>query len=107
MKRAGLSPDHHFASEFFEYGKDNYWDSDKMCKHILDVVLPMFELVYPNHQAIFLFDNATNHSSYAKDALVAQGMNLNLGGKQNLMRNGYFVVEGERRSQSMVLDDGT
>ena len=31
--------------------------------------------------AVFAFDNSTSHGAYAKDALCANNMNLNPGGK--------------------------
>ncbi|RPA74773.1 hypothetical protein BJ508DRAFT_195691, partial [Ascobolus immersus RN42] len=76
------------AVELLEYGKDNWWDSEKMCKHILDVVEPMARLVYPDCELVFLFDNATNHSCFAPDGLRVEDMNLNPGGKQPCMRPG-------------------
>ncbi|RPA85772.1 hypothetical protein BJ508DRAFT_198382, partial [Ascobolus immersus RN42] len=75
------------SAEYLEYGKDNYWDGEKMTDHILNVVLPMLELVHPGCQYLFLFDNATNHCSYAEDALVARRMNWGPGGSQPLMRD--------------------
>lgn len=77
------------AVELLEYGKDNWWDSEKMCKHILDVVEPMARLVYPGCNFVFLFDNATNHSCFAENALNVTDMNLNPGGKQPVMREGF------------------
>ncbi|RPA79191.1 hypothetical protein BJ508DRAFT_363381 [Ascobolus immersus RN42] len=86
MIKAGLNPGRRDAAEMLEYGKDNWWDSEKMCKHILEVVEPMAKLVYPDCELVFLFDNATNHSCFAPDALNVTEMNLNPGGKQPMMR---------------------
>ena len=36
------------ATEYLEYGKDHYWDSNKMVQHILKIVLPIFEVAYPH-----------------------------------------------------------
>jgi len=62
-----------------------------MVKHTLEKMLPIFETAFPpdRFQGLFLFDNATNHCAMAEDALVAKRMNLNRGGQQPLMRDGY------------------
>ena len=39
---------------------------------------------------MFAFDNSSNHAAFAADALVAQKMNLNPGGKQPKMRPGIY-----------------
>lgn len=61
--------------------------------------IPIFNATFPNCQAVFFFDNASNHSSYAADALRVENMNLNPGGKQAWLRDGYIHDQG--RSQSM------
>ncbi|RPB02023.1 hypothetical protein L873DRAFT_573273 [Choiromyces venosus 120613-1] len=66
----------------------------------------MFEAVYPGYKALFLFDNASSHSSFAEDALRVQNMNLSGGGEQATMRNGYFFLKGTRTIQSMVYENG-
>ena len=38
----------------------------------------------------FLFDNATSHSVYAGNALIAKNMNKGEGGEQPLLRNGWY-----------------
>lgn len=59
------------AVEIFEYGKNNdgYWDRAKLYKQVIDKALPIAEALYPGYFLFFLFDNATSHSVYAKDAL--------------------------------------
>lgn len=101
MAAAGVS--RRDAVELLEYGKDNWWDSEKMCKHILEVVEPMARLVYPNCEFVFLFDNATNHSCFASNALNVNEMNLNPGGKQPVMREAFD--HNRHLPQSMVLQN--
>ena len=60
-----------------------------MVDHIVNVAIPIFNATFPNSQAIFFFDNASYHSSYATDALRVESMNLNPGGKQEWLRGGY------------------
>ncbi len=42
-----------------------------MLKHIKEIVIPNFNYAFPNCQALFAFDNLSNHSSFAFDALLA------------------------------------
>ena len=79
-----------YATIILEYGKDNYWDGDKMIEQITKLAIPIFSLAFPKHQAIFFFDNASNHAAFASDALNAYRMNLGPGGKQPKMRDGWF-----------------
>lgn len=83
-----------------EYGKDNYWTEDKMVEQTIKIVLPIFHYASPDCQALFAFDNASNHCAYAPDALVAAKMNRNPGGQQPLMREGF--IHSKQLPQSMV-----
>ena len=89
---------------YLEYGKDNYWTGEKMVNHTANVAIPIFEQAFPGCQGLFAFDNASNHSSFATDALLAVRMNLGPGGKQPLLRDGFDCVRGA--PQRMVFDDG-
>ena len=90
---ARLLPRRH-ATEYFIYGKDKYWQGDDMVDHTLKVAIPIFNAAFPGCQAVFLFDNASNHSSYAADALRVDNMNLHPGGKQALLRDGFIHEKG-------------
>lgn len=76
------------ACQMLEYGKDNYWTAEKLIDHISIAVL-IFDVAFPHCQALFAFDNATNHCSFASDALVASKMNFGPGGQQPKMRDGF------------------
>lgn len=89
--------------QLLEYGKDNYWNGDKMVDHAVKVAARIFSYAFPGCQGLFAFDNASNHCSFAADALVASKMNLNPGGSQPLMRQGY--IHSRQHSQSMVFPD--
>ncbi len=58
-----------------------------MLKHTKEIVIPIFNYAFPNCQASFAFDNSSNHSSFAPDALLATRMNLSSGGKQPKMHD--------------------
>lgn len=89
--------------QFLEYGKDNYWNGDKMVDHAIKVAAHIFPYAFPGCQGLFAFDNASNHCSFAADALVASKMNLKPGGSQPLMRPGY--IHSQNRPQSMVFPE--
>jgi hypothetical protein len=46
-------------------------------------------------------DNSQGHSAYASDALVVSRMNMRPGGKQAIMRDGWYVVHGQKVVQPM------
>ena len=48
-----------------------------MVAQLKDDVIELFDLLHPGCTAVFLFDNSSNHSAYADDALVASRMTLN------------------------------
>jgi len=50
-----------YALEYFIYGKDKYWRGDDMVDHAINVAVLIFNAAFPNCQAVFLFDNASNH----------------------------------------------
>ena len=73
---------------------DNYWTGDKMVEHAARVALPVFHYAFPNCQALFAIDNAPNHCSFSEDVLVSKRMNLNPGGQQPIMREGFDYEHG-------------
>ena len=99
------------AVKIFEYGKNNdgYWDGLKLLKQVVEKTLPIAEALYPGYSFLFMFDNATSHAVYADDALCAGNMNKSSEGKQPLLRDGWFEVDGIRHFQQMsyFAQDGT
>ncbi|RPB20084.1 hypothetical protein L211DRAFT_870918 [Terfezia boudieri ATCC MYA-4762] len=93
----------HQATEFLEYGQDNWWTEEKMVEHVSNIAIPIFERAYPGCQAVFLFDNASNHAAFAPDTLVVTNMNLGLGGKQPVMREGF--IHSKQRPQTMIFPE--
>ena len=71
--------------EVFEYGKNNegYWDKAKHYTQVVDKTLPIVEALYSGSSLLFLFDDATSHSGYAKDKLPARIMNKGIRKKQS------------------------
>ncbi|PUU75786.1 hypothetical protein B9Z19DRAFT_993111 [Tuber borchii] len=81
-----------YATKYLEYGKtEGYWDGKDLVAHVLEVALPMLRKIYPGYQFLFLFDNSSNHGTYADNALRVQSMSLKSGGlSQKLLRRGYM-----------------
>ena len=57
------------CTELFEPKEGEWWSSTHMVWQLENLAIPLFEACWPNHQAVFLFDNATNHTAFAHDAL--------------------------------------
>jgi hypothetical protein len=74
-----------------------------MLKHTKEIVIPIFNYAFPNCEALFAFDNSSNHSSFAPDALLASRMNLFPGGNQPKMRDGWNYQKN--LPQSMTFDE--
>ncbi len=66
----------------------------------------MFFSMHPDCIGVFLVHNTTNRGVFAADALNPNKMNLNSGGKQALLRNGWYVDNGILIEQSMVYPQG-
>ena len=61
-----------------------------MVHQVLNIAIPIFEATFPTAQALFLFDHATSDTADAPDALRASHMNMDPGGKQPYLCNGWF-----------------
>ncbi|KAG2214173.1 hypothetical protein INT45_005263 [Circinella minor] len=64
--------------KFFEAGtnREGYWNSDNLHEQVIDNAIPLFKNLHLGCQAIFLFDQSSNHHAYASDALVASRLIL-------------------------------
>ncbi len=92
------------AREFLEHQSQGFWNSEHMVKQV-NKCITIFENKYANTTvtALFIFDNAPSHMKKANDALNADAMNVNPGGKQPAMRQ--TVYNGN--IQEMTLPNGT
>lgn len=85
---------------------EGYWTVENLLEQIKNKAIPIFETKFPGAIAVFAFDNSTNHAAYAKNALVAERMNLGPGGKQPIMRPTTFVnTNGQQKDQEMVFEE--
>lgn len=93
---------HRNAYQLFEYGanKKGYWKAPHFIRQV-DRSIDIFNATYPGARAVYYIDCSSNHNAYAPDALVASKMNVLPGGKQPLMRDGYYYKDGVKVVQAM------
>ena len=66
-----------------------HWADDCQIKN---EIIPIFgKLHSPEYQALIMVDNSQGHSTWPKDALHVQNMNLNPGGKVPCIHDGWFM----------------
>ena len=90
------------------YGDDGYWTSEHLAKQLVERAIPIFNLLHPGCEGLWLFDNSQNHLALAPDALRASRLNLSDGGMNTpMLRSGRYInSHGERVSQVMQRADG-
>lgn len=98
------------AGQQLEYGKnyDGYWTGELFVKQLREKIIQAFEAKHdpPKYQALIMVDNSQGHSAYAADALRVSLMNLGPGGANiPLMQDGWFIRDGEKIIQSMLMPD--
>lgn len=78
------------AVTYFEYRKmeEKYWTGEHLLNQIQKKALLIGEALYPGYALLFMFDNATSHSIYAKDALQVANINKGSGGQQAFLQPG-------------------
>lgn len=60
-----------------------------MTDQTVNLAARIFPYMFPNNQALFTFDNAANHTLFAKNAILAKKINLRVGRKQPWMKNSF------------------
>ena len=85
----------HYARLCLETQSEGYFDSPKFLTQV-EKAINIFERKYPNHTALFLFDNAPSHCKCSDDSLNAKKMNVNPGGKQPVMRDTLWNGEVQK-----------
>lgn len=88
-----------FASMLIETGSGKEWWTNEMMMKQLRKAVEIFKRQFPGCTGLWLFDNSANHGAYSEDALVASRVQMNPGGKQSRMHDGFFG--NPSRTQSM------
>jgi hypothetical protein len=95
-----------YVTEIIKYGSgksdDGWWNAEKMVKQA-EKAIAIFNKAFPEDIAVFAFDNSSGHACKAKDALVANRMNLRPGGKQPEMHD---TTWGDGIAQRMIFQGG-
>jgi hypothetical protein len=74
-----------------------------ICMQLKEKIIPAFEAAHgAGYQALFLIDNSQGHSTYGEYALLISCINIEPGGKQAHIRNGWYICDGVRISQPMI-----
>jgi hypothetical protein len=82
---------------------DGWWTNDDLVNQIKSRVIPIFKILHPDCDGLFVFDNSQNHHAMAPDALVAERINLNDGGvNARMMRPGWFINEAGVEQQQLM-----
>ncbi|KDQ25265.1 hypothetical protein PLEOSDRAFT_1077894 [Pleurotus ostreatus PC15] len=93
------------ASQTLEYGKnyDGYWTGELFVKQLKEKIIPTFEKYHgAGYKALIIVDNSQGHSAYATDALLTSRMNLQPGGKQARLCDGWYLKDNQKVIQAMV-----
>jgi hypothetical protein len=79
-------------------GQDGYWTAANLIEQVKKKALPIFKVLHPNSDALFLFDNSQNHRCLPPDGLRASLLNLSDGGKNvQKQRAGWFINSDQVR----------
>jgi hypothetical protein len=71
---------------------DAWWDMEQLMDQIKHAV-PIFEYLFPGAVGIWVFDCASSHEAFSKDALVVKRMNVKPGGNQPLMHDTVIPLD--------------
>ena len=88
--------------------QDGYWTTSDLMNQLKDKAIPIFKVLHPEADALFMFDNSQNHRSLPPDALRVSALNLSDGGKNvHNQRAGWFInSDGIRVDHPMQRSDG-
>jgi hypothetical protein len=71
---------------------EGYWTGEHVVAQLKEDAIPIFNILHPGKQALFMFDNSSNHNVFAPDALKCAKLNKSDGGvglMHSIMRDGY------------------
>jgi len=88
-----INPRH--ATEYIQVRQGFWWKGYNLIDHIVTVAIPIFEATFPNAQAQLIFDHATSYRADAPDALRVSLMNMDPGGKQQHLSQGWYYKSNE------------
>jgi hypothetical protein len=78
---------------------DGYWKNSDLIAQVQNQAIPIFKVLHPGCQGLFVFDNFQSHHARPPDALHVNLLNLNDGGRAVNMRPGWFASDSGPRCQ--------
>jgi len=99
-----------YARQQLEYGeaKEGYWMSEKFMDQIKEVV-KIAEAKYPRGDGwriVWVFNHSSCHAVMPEDGLDASKMNVNPGGKQRVMRDGWWNGKPQKMNYALGVPKG-
>ena len=86
-------PNHHQAREGIDgEAKEGYWTAKKLMRQ-MKAAVKIAEVKYPRMEGwklVWIFDHNSCHTAMPDDVLDVSKMNVNPGGKQRVMRDGFW-----------------
>lgn len=102
QKHPKLPPEARIIIEPGKNKKSKWWSGKDTVTQLIERAIPIAEALYPGHVLVFAFDCSSGHTLFAPDALKTTNMNLNPGGAQKVLRDGWFCDEnGVKHTQQM------
>lgn len=99
-----------YARQLLEYGeaKEGYWTSDRFMEQIKEAV-KIADVKYPRakgYRVVWIFDHSSCHAAMPSDALDVNRMNVNPGGKQRIMRDGWWGGKPQKMTFALGIAKG-
>ena len=104
-----FSDGHSFITLDIGKAKDEYFVNDDLDDQLVFRAIPIFELLHPGCEGLWLFDNSQNHRAMKEDALLVAHLNKSDGGiNAPTLRNTSFThaIFGDVVEQLMQWPDG-
>ena len=100
-----------YAGRWLEYGqaKEEYWTSEKLMDQIKDAC-KIAEFKYPRDQGrklVWISDHSSCHAAMPDDALDVKDVNVNPGGKQRVMQDGWWGSKPQISNRRKAVSNGS
>ena len=98
------------ARSLLEYGeaREGYWTCDKFMQQMKKAI-KIAEFKYPKSEGwkhVWIFDHSSCHATMADDSLDVNKMNVNPGGKQRVMRDGFWDGNVQKMNYAIGIPKG-
>ena len=99
-----------YTRQMLEYGeaKEGYWTSERFMDQIKEAV-KIVDVKHPRvegYRVVWIFDHCSCHAAMPSDALDVNRMNVNPGGKQRIMRDGWWGDKPQKMTFALGIAKG-